>query len=62
MVYDFAKHDGERQTPKLAIYSNHNYYLPIPNSRLLYAAIKQRMHLDIYSIALNRQVIVTSHS
>jgi len=54
---DFAKHDGERQTLKLAIYfmgkpyatysSNHNYYLPISNSRLLYAAIKQRMNLDI---------------
>lgn len=56
-VCDFAKHDGERQMPKLAIYfmgkpyatysSKHIYYLPIPNSRLLYAAIKHRMHLDI---------------
>lgn len=57
MVRDFAKHDGERQIPKLAIYlmckryatnsSNHNYYLPIPNSSHLYAAIKHRMHLNI---------------
>jgi hypothetical protein len=56
-VCDFAKHNGERQTPKLAIYfmgkpyntnsSKDNYYHPIPNSRLLYTAIKQRMHLDI---------------